>query len=186
VSTRGVVACGSPLSWRGAYNHFDSYPTSLGSAAWAAARRDFSAACDALLDGAFDGRGSGAPITQADGDPLYLEWVYLLDPSCRALHVLAHREVPSAPRPADPTAVGWTLVRAAGGEVWRRPDGATQRYPKSTPPFAYAWTRVATFAVDGPEPDWAAVMERVLGDGNTDPDEGCCDGMTTDDERTTP
>ena len=34
MSTRGCVAIGTPDAWRGVYNHYDSYPTGLGSAVW--------------------------------------------------------------------------------------------------------------------------------------------------------
>jgi len=30
MSTRGIVAVGTPAHWEGTYNHFDSYPESLG------------------------------------------------------------------------------------------------------------------------------------------------------------
>jgi len=34
MSTRGCVAIGTPCSWRGVYNHWDSYPTGLGQDVW--------------------------------------------------------------------------------------------------------------------------------------------------------
>jgi hypothetical protein len=34
MSTRGCVAIGTPASWRGVYNHWDSYPTDLGKEVW--------------------------------------------------------------------------------------------------------------------------------------------------------
>jgi hypothetical protein len=147
MSTRGCVAVGTVNRWRGVYNHYDSYPTGLGSDLYehliARVVKDGKTLAeigDDLLK--FDdwrnylkggvceycGKIAGQPhsirgdiamakdngsrkypdpeakyhehndltdvaaeqITSANPDPLFLEWVYIIDPKADVIHVLRH------------------------------------------------------------------------------------------------
>jgi hypothetical protein len=106
MGTRGAVAFGSPAHWEGVYNHSDSQPTGLGAALWLALRNARSAAGGlahlrtALMaagDWAAFERGEAAPepleLSSESADPMYIEWVYVIDVEGRRLHVLGHAQV---------------------------------------------------------------------------------------------
>lgn len=78
-------------------------------------------------------------VTSEDPDPLFLEWVYVLDPSSRSLEILTHRGTSSNGRPVD--------------EPWLRDDGYWE-YGHC----AYRHVRIALVDLDGPEPDWQLIQ----------------------------
>ena len=232
MSTRGCVAIGTPAKWRGVYNHWDSYPSGLGSAVWQHLQTIFkdgetfeAFACELLtyddwrtylnngiceycgkrttqphtISGvifmreekfktkeetrryyrslpAWQGREAdiekavrlewqiqqnikrtGYPdpeatyhqhdtrpveeqqITSDNPDPLFIEWIYVIDPEAAKFHVLV-RSGKSKPS---------TIT--LGGE-WCVPDG-NGRWDYGH--CIYWHESVGSFSVDGPEPDWA-------------------------------
>lgn len=88
MGTRGIVAVAEAGSWRGFYNHYDSYPDGLGEQLLAAFRKHGleksveKIRAARLIDGA---KERATPAEFADnGD---LEWFYLLEPSTGVLRV---------------------------------------------------------------------------------------------------
>jgi hypothetical protein len=111
MGTRGVVAVGSPETYKGIYNHMDSYPSGLGAdflthtrgrlrdgASLLGITRDLLAFQDwrdytAWLEGGKTTR-KGEPqdhYTQQDIPQSDIEWVYILDEGQRCIHVLDAR-----------------------------------------------------------------------------------------------
>jgi len=113
MSTRGCVAVGNRRSWKGIYNHSDSYPGGLGrdvftrarahaqSTAYVSPRAGLQVFGEALFHftrwETFVTNGSGHQYTghihSTEPDPLHIEWVYVIDSEAEALHVLASKEV---------------------------------------------------------------------------------------------
>lgn len=115
MSTRGCIARATGDGWKGRYNHSDSYPTWLGAEVWAILHERFGGDAAAFLRYATEehsgwsqfgsvcychDRGEGAdygwieergPCSETTCDPLFIEWVYVLDPAARRLTVLCSR-----------------------------------------------------------------------------------------------
>ena len=103
MGTRGAVAVGDSTEWRGVYNHAGSEPPTLGAAVWRAladaraagvSLAEFArAVVDAGRWEAFVARESVNPpdtLTSTDVDPLFIEWIYVIDVPTRRLHVIGH------------------------------------------------------------------------------------------------
>lgn len=153
MSTRGCVAVGVPLKWEGVYNHCDSYPTGLGVDMWDILRhirpKDFAekllqqgswpAFLAAELQNGHDTHLDCEHITNETPDPLFIEWVYIVDPERNMLHILRHESVGgldfSRRRPARPAMLPGRIVDYGH--------------------CAYKHVLVASLKLDGPEPDWA-------------------------------
>lgn len=154
MGTRGCVAVrSSDGGWLGVYNHFDSYPTGLGPQVWEqvtgkstgelrafALQLLHSGRWEAFVKGEKASPEQEQYVDSFDPDPLFIEWVYIVDPDRRTLTVLAHQKGP----------LGHPERRQR--ELVLRPDGYWD-YGHC----AYRHVAVATFDLDGPEPDWRAV-----------------------------
>ena len=82
-------------------------------------------------------------ITSDNGDPLFIEWVYIIDPIKRVLEILAHRRGKGT----------HTETSECGGyHEWQSPN--------------YEHYLLATYSLDGNEPDWKELEARAdqLGD----------------------
>lgn len=170
MSTRGAIAFGDEVCWDGLYNHSDSYPTWLGKILWQErptadlldlhpggfssypdvcychdeyfAKRDGSAAKDSPY---YSPDAQWGYIHSADGNPLFIKWVYVFDNPANRLHVLAAREVKMRPE--------WKL---APGECRRVVD--VRGVPVTVyVECAYKHVCVGSYDLDGPEPDWEKV-----------------------------
>lgn len=75
-------------------------------------------------------------ITSENADPLFIEWVYVIDPKSRILTVLAHRR-----------AEGTHTETNRRGEKWQQAN--------------YVHYIVDTFPVDGHEPDWQELQDKA-------------------------
>ena len=90
------------------------------------------------------GSAENRHITSEAADPLFIEWVYVLDPKAGTLHVLTHtgHSKPNGRLPEG---------------VWSRPTG-NGRWDYGH--CVYWHERVGSYLLNGPEPDWAA-LERA-------------------------
>jgi len=86
-------------------------------------------------------------ITNENSDPLFIEYVYILDCEAQMLHVLTH-------------------IPAMCNPKWESPDGrvvfSTSRLIDGSTVVdyghcAYSHAHVVSFPVEGPEPDWTQV-----------------------------
>lgn len=159
MSTRGCVAVGVPLKWEGLYNHCDSYPAGLGVDLWDILRhqRDLKDFCSRLLrhdswagflagelGTGYDASLNANHITSENPDPLFIEWVYIIDPERGMLHVMRNHGV--------------------GKDDWSKPridppallPGRIVDYGR----FQYKHVLVASLKLGGPDPDWAALSRR--------------------------
>lgn len=208
MGTRGCVALKKESGWEGVYNHYDSYPTCLGSELWkriqeegiskfAGSLLNFTTWRGYLSNGeckycgkkglgqphsiqgeimGFDSdvginpspeikkniRSTGYPdpkaeyheheldgdtsvesthITNENPDPLFIEWVYIIDPDEKTLKILTNRgKTSDIGEPVD--------------EPWLRDDGYWE-YGHC----AYRHARIALVSLDGSEPDWNLIQE---------------------------
>ena len=240
MSTRGCVAIGTPCSWRGVYNHWDSYPTGLGQDVWQHLQTILSNggkleefACELLsyddwraylrkgiceycgkrttqphsISGvifsprlgekfetkdqmrrflcalpAWKGRnaeikavierewqiratieraGYSDPdlqyhehdtrpveeqhITSDNPDPLFIEWVYVIDPKSATLHVLSHN---GKAKPKE-TSLKGEGCRPAGNSRWDYGH------------CVYWHELLGSFSLDGADPDWAKLEAKA-------------------------
>jgi len=147
MSTRGCVAVGVPLKWEGVYNHYDSYPAGLGQEVWkiASDEKNLRLLCECLLQHgswlSFLSRDDHLDldhITSENPDPLFIEWVYIIDPDRTMLHVMKHEAVGgldfSRKRPPRPVMLPNRVVDYGH--------------------CAYKHVLVASLKLDGLEPDW--------------------------------
>lgn len=90
MSTRGAIALGTQKAWLGVYNHMDSYPTGLGKDLWNAIKtRGFDRVVDNIRNSKNPLDGSPAdPESYKTVDPLYIEWVYIINPDTRNMCIL--------------------------------------------------------------------------------------------------
>lgn len=79
-------------------------------------------------------------MTQATADPLFIEWVYVIDPDKRTMAILAHEN--------DGKTKG-----AIRDEPFWRPDGFFDHGH-----CAYRHVLVTELSLDGDEPDWEAIL----------------------------
>ena len=104
MSTRGAVAIKQDDgSWRGVYNRYDSYPTGLGKELFNRLKtsklKEF--AKDLLRYNTYKGFREGdldigrdyEPITSDNPDPLWVEWVYVIDVENEKLEVLTGKDI---------------------------------------------------------------------------------------------
>jgi hypothetical protein len=77
-------------------------------------------------------------IVSEDPDPLFIEWVYVVNPEKRELEVLAHQGIPS------------------DGPVALKPVPSREGY-FDYGHCKYRHVRIARFSLDGPEPDWEQI-----------------------------
>jgi hypothetical protein len=138
------------LEWKGVFNHWDSYPTALGKDVWrfASDEKNLGLLCESILRAgrweAFLGQMEPTDdhITSENPNPLFIEWVYIIDPDHNMLHVMRHQSV--------------------GEEDWSKP----RIYPPQKRPdrvvdygrFCYKHVLVASLDLDEPEPDWAKLQ----------------------------
>ena len=156
MSTRGCVAVGVPAKWEGVFNHWDSYPAGLGKEVWKilSGRDDLRSLCDEILSAgrweAFLHRMDPMEdyVTSETPDPLFIEWVYIIDPERRMLHILHNQSV--------------------GKDDWSKPrldppqllPGRIVDYGR----FRYRHVLAAKVRIDGPEPDWSAITREKHGE----------------------
>jgi len=97
------------------------------------------------------GNGPEDQITSDNPDPLFIEWVYVIDPKSATLYILTHCPAPH-PRPLPKTSDPHTpvAVQTAEGPAWWYPDIQA----------TYHHALVATVDLTGPEPDWEALEEK--------------------------
>jgi hypothetical protein len=121
MSTRAAVGVGNHKSWQGIYNHFDGYPSGLGADAWRVMQNylsDDQVDANRFKEDYIDSHKAGwsqfaeecychdrgetetdMRIDQDSADPLFLEWVYLLDPENETLLILSSEVGGSDPPP---------------------------------------------------------------------------------------
>ena len=146
----GCVAVGTPLKWEGLGYHSDSCPKSLGIRLWRVIQdRDLKQFTEHLLQ--FDrlescwegGYNYGYQhITNEESNPLFVEWVYIVDSERRMLHVLKSEmledEDLSQPR-REPVMLPNRAVFYGN--------------------CAYKHVLAISIKLDGPEPDWAQIQK---------------------------
>jgi len=101
MATRGCIAVGTMDSWKGVYNHIDSYPSGLGKQLWnildgvykknlhkfakeLIKKKSWIAITDQTIEHPPDDM-----MTHEEADPLFIEWVYIVDPEKRLLTIMA-------------------------------------------------------------------------------------------------
>jgi hypothetical protein len=162
MSTRGCIALRRmDGDWRGYYHHSDSYPTWLGRKLWARLRQAPPALfrcderslfhwleCDPGIDKTIE-------ITSDNPDPLFIEWVYVIDRERRTVTVLTSQHKDN---PASKFSNHLVPVKREDG-FW---DYGTS---------AYRLVPVCEFPIDGPEPDWESIEEvgHVIGSALENP-----------------
>jgi len=167
MSSRGCVAVGVPLKWEGVYNHCDSYPGGLGSDLWRilSHERNVEKFCKMLLEheswagflaaalgNEYEHWQDKLHITSEAPDPLFTEWVYVVDAERRMIHILVNKEV--------------------GEEDWSKPridppqmrQGRIVDYGR----FCYKHMLAASVSLDDPEPDWAKISREKYRDDEED------------------
>jgi len=77
-------------------------------------------------------------MTNDNTDPLFIEWVYVVDPERRTLEVLANRRAEGTHTESS---------ECGGYHEWQQPN--------------YEHHLLATFAIDGDEPDWKELENRA-------------------------
>jgi hypothetical protein len=87
-----------------------------------------------------------ARITSEDPDPLFIEWVYVVDPEQRTIDILAHRSDGKTDGPMK----GCPVLRDDG--YWDYGH------------CAYRHARVAKVSTDGEEPDWRLIEDIASAD----------------------
>jgi hypothetical protein len=96
MSTRGCIAIGTPRKWEGTYNHWDSYPTGLGKNVWddidSSGYFEYLKDLRADIKKMKDDENAGDLITKKNSDPLFIEWVYILNPKKKQIKILASRQ----------------------------------------------------------------------------------------------
>jgi hypothetical protein len=84
-------------------------------------------------------------VTSDNPDPLFIEWVYVIDPSSGTFHVLAHNGQARLTVPLPP------------GEWCRKDTAGRWNYGHCV----YWHELVDSFPIRGSEPDWSSIQERV-------------------------
>ena len=153
--TRGCVATGTPTSWKGVYNRFTSYPKGLGKEVWEhlqviiAKEGDLKGFSDILNYPEWQiylarENASNAKIhhiTSDNPNPLFTEWVYVVDVEKEMVYVLKSEGNESRPRVCV-KAIREIGPRADGTRVWDYGH------------CVYWHTLVGSFPLRGKEPDW--------------------------------
>ncbi len=157
--TRGCVGIGTLSSWRGIYNHDDSYPKELGKEVWGYLQKiikknkDLKNFSDLLGYESWVGylhrrkgtRANTYIITSDFPDPFYMEWVYIVDVHNEMFHVLKG-EVEWKSKEKISTSEKEITPRFDGTRVWD--------YGNSI-----CWhALIASFPIRGPEPDWESLQ----------------------------
>ena len=111
MSTRGVIAFKTEEGWKGVYNHLDSYPDDLGQSLVTYIEDKMKEglskkeAIQYLIDNCIkDGKGwyafpdsqyeeSEELMDQDNFSPLFMEYIYILDPETESMNILAHKYV---------------------------------------------------------------------------------------------
>jgi hypothetical protein len=136
------------LKWEGVYNHCDSYPIGLGQEVWkiASDEKNLGLLCERLLQhGSWssfltrDDQEDLDHITSENPDPLFVEWVYIIDPERNMLHVLKNESVGNR----------LDFSKRSIGPV--KLPGRVVDYGHCS----YKYVLVASLKLDGPEPDWS-------------------------------
>jgi len=102
MSTRGAIAkalSADGEQWVGIYNHFDSYPTGLGASIFSDVVDKYDGFAIKFIadriDAKFDGDGDLIWSTDGQDEPLFIEWVYVLEPATNTMLVLTGCPAPS-------------------------------------------------------------------------------------------
>jgi hypothetical protein len=112
MSTRGVIAIGTAKGWAGVYQHNDSYPTWLGRKIWEFLKKQgIQAFMETIAQHpggwsswpercychheayANEDRRPTMYLSADFVDPLFSEWVYVLDPATEQLHIIGSRRM---------------------------------------------------------------------------------------------
>ena len=132
---RGAIAIGTQDYWYGVYNHYDSNPTTLGQRFWEEIRKE---GLNNIIYKKLKNKIN--PITNEKeeiliswnhNDPLYHEWVYILNPAKKEIVVL-------------------TSVKARGSH--KDYDGNAVDN--------YVFKKVGNYSLDDAEPNWSEVEEQ--------------------------
>lgn len=132
MSTRGVIAVKTGLGWRGVYNHLDSYPTYLGPIIWRELQeKDVERVVKegieqhpqgyrSFPDEPYSATSRTEPITNDNVDPLFHEWVYILDTTKKQkprLIVVTSVFVPRLKRGQKGTRIEPNIIRTLDGTI---------------------------------------------------------------------
>lgn len=114
MSTRGCIAYKTKSGWTGVYHHWDSYPTWLGAKIFDVIKSKFrlNSNLKSTLKNFIAqyinehpagwssfptvcychdrGEKASAMISHANSDPLFIEWVYVINPEKQTIEILAH------------------------------------------------------------------------------------------------
>jgi hypothetical protein len=189
MSTRGIIARKTGRrSWEGVYHHFDSYPTCLGKTIWDMIHNEFNGNAEEFLKFAIDEHPAGwshimdgniftedftkfeqgkqcychGYLAERDGispdksllirypecnrDPqerylncLFWEWIYVIDPKKNTMTIFCNYDTKRKFKVKDT------------GE-----DGTYYEYDSTM----FAFKKVTTVKLDGPEPDWEKIEDK--------------------------
>lgn len=145
MGTRGSVAWKEGRGYMGVYNHFDSYPIGLGPDLWAmlsARKFDMEQLIEELKSSKrWENLVNSEPIKDGDElfnpfkDPLYMEYIYVLNPKERVVEVWASTGVP--------------VTKKVKGAVKYKSLGC-----------CYKHVRIARCPVDEAEPNWQKIQNK--------------------------
>lgn len=160
MSTRGCVAIAKGDGYKGVYNHSDSYPTWLGAHVFEhlqerlaedGSLKPFAKKLakhrrwETYIEEGRDAKGLGL-LTPETVDPLFIEWVYVIDADENSMTVLAS----VSEKGTEPGNVQYR-------EPLRRKDGAMD-YGNYV--YRHKLVAVIRIGLDEPEPDWEEIEAR--------------------------
>jgi hypothetical protein len=179
MATRSVIARKTEQGWSGVYHHWDGYPSGLGAHLWKLLRDRYAGDVERLLAEVVDAHPGGwSHLMEGDiltprpgGHALGLT-VRGRGPACYC-HTYAEAEYPEAtfhgcecrdPNVEDPSCnppeIEWVYVFDPSSRTLEVlaavPAGKNQAGEDR-----YEHRSVVTVDIDGPEPDWGEIEERV-------------------------
>ena len=144
METRGVIAIGTQKKWSGVYNHSDSYPTGLGEALWNNIKLN---GLDNVLEkinsdmNPITDKEDEIKITNKNTEPLFHEWIYVLNPKKKTMTILAS-------------------VKEKGEHLEKGTNKGGEKYEYNSPNYVHEL--VDEYKLNDHEPDWEKV--EALGD----------------------
>lgn len=160
MSTRGVIAVKTGLGWKGVYNHLDSYPTYLGPIIWRELQEkgvervveegieQYPQGYRSFPDDPYPATSQMGPITNDNVDPLFHEWVYILDTTKKQkpqLTIITSVFVPRLKRGQKGTRIEPSIIRTLDGTIEHTEGGY------------YVHVVVCKVDIKGKEPNWALI-----------------------------
>jgi hypothetical protein len=187
MSTRACIATGTKEKWNGVYTHFDGYPTHHGPIVWKAIKdgifnamidnhpggwssvgkecychseyfteRDGSIATDSpyYSPDAPDGR-----MSERSADPLFIEWVYILDTESNVLHILSGNSAADILSKTTFDRIERRCAKKhAGEQYWmERVEYGNLYLTVHCTKSIYFFRNAASIPLDGDEPDWSEI-----------------------------